>query len=359
MIPKSQIVNLPVYEPGKPIEDVKRELGLTEVIKLASNENPFGYSPNVREALLSQLDHLPIYPDGACLELREAVASFLGVKGDELVFGNGSDELVVLITRAYLQGGTNTIMAVPTFSVYKTNAEIEGADVIEVPSIEGAHDLDGMLAKVDERTRVIWICNPNNPTGTMITETELVRFLNQVPDHVLVVLDEAYSEYVKSEEYPNSIKLMDEYKNLIILRTFSKIYGLAALRVGYGIASAEIIDKLNRVREPFNVNHLAQKAALAALADQEFVRSCQQANAEGLQQMYAGLDELGVKYYRSETNFVYIMPERDSREIFNEMLKLGIIIRAFPEAIRVTVGSREQNEKMLAAMRAVLTPTAS
>lgn len=356
MIPKTRIVNLPVYEPGKPIEDVKRELGLTEVIKLASNENPFGSSPKVKEAIIAELDHLPIYPDGACLELRSALASFLNVGEQNLIFGNGSDEIVMLITRAYLEAGTNTIMATPTFSVYKTNAVIEGADVIEVPCVDGAHDLDAMAACITEQTRVVWVCNPNNPTGLMIEEEALIRFLNQVPEHVLVVLDEAYVEYVKSARFPKSLDLLASYKNIIVLRTFSKIYGIAALRVGYGVASEEIVDKLNRVREPFNVNHLGQKAALAALSDQEFVATCRVANAEGLAQVYAELDALGVSYYPSETNFVYIMPERNPKELFEEMLKQGVIIRAFPQAIRVTIGSREQNEKMLIALKSVLTP---
>jgi histidinol-phosphate aminotransferase len=356
MIPKTRIVDLPVYEPGKPIEDVKRELGLTEVIKLASNENPFGCSPKVKEAITAQLDQLPIYPDGACLELRAALAPFLNVKEQELVFGNGSDEIVMLITRAYLESGTNTITSTPTFSVYKTNATIEGAEVIEVPCVDGAHDLEAMAARINEQTRVVWVCNPNNPTGTIVTADELIRFLDQVPKHVLVVLDEAYMEYVKDAAFPNSIELLQKYKNIIILRTFSKIYGIAALRVGYGVAAEEIIDKLNRVREPFNVNHLAQKAALAALEDQAFVEQCKSANAEGLKQVYAGLDELGVPYYRSEANFVYAMPGGNSREIFQEMLKQGVIIRAFPQAIRVTIGSKEQNEKMLAALKAVLAP---
>ena len=356
MIPKSQIVNLPVYEPGKPIEDVKRELGLTEVIKLASNENPFGCSPKVKEVIVAELDSLPIYPDGACLELRAAVASYLNVEEEQLMFGNGSDEIVMLITRAYLQPGTNTIMATPTFSVYKTNATIEGADVIEVPCVDGHHDLEAMAARIDEQTRVLWVCNPNNPTGCMIEEETLVSFLKKVPEHVLVVLDEAYVEYVKSEAFPNSLELLQTYKNVIVLRTFSKIYGIAALRVGYGVAEAAIIDKLNRVREPFNVNSLAQKAAIAALADQEFVAMCKQANTEGLAQVYAALDEMGITYYPSETNFVYILTEQNSRDIFEAMMRKGVIIRAFPQAIRVTIGSQEQNEKMIAALKSVLTP---
>ncbi|BAU28884.1 histidinol-phosphate aminotransferase [Aneurinibacillus soli] len=356
MIPKSQIVTLPVYEPGKPIEDVKRELGLTEVIKLASNENPFGCSPKVKEAITAQLDSLSIYPDGACLELGAAVASHLNVSQEQLMFGNGSDEIVMLITRAYLQPGMNTVMATPTFSVYKTNATIEGADVIEVPCIDGDHDLDGMMASINWDTRVLWICNPNNPTGKTINKDKLTALLKQVPEHVLVVLDEAYVEYVKDADFPNALELIKEHKNLIVLRTFSKIYGIAALRVGYGLADESIIDKLNRVREPFNVNSLAQKAALAALADQEFVAKCKQANTEGLAQVYAALDEIGLAYYPSETNFVYILPERNPREIFEAMMSKGVIIRAFPQAIRVTIGSRDENEKMIAALKSVLTP---
>jgi histidinol-phosphate aminotransferase len=354
MIPKSQIVNLPVYEPGKPIDEVKRELGLDKVIKLASNENPFGYSSHVRDALIAQLEHLPIYPDGASMELRDTLASFHEVDGDQIIFGNGSDEVVMLISRAYLQPGTNAIMATPTFSVYKTNAVIEGAEAIEVPCIDGAHDLDAMLAQINDKTRVVWVCNPNNPTGKMIPEAELVKFLDQVPSHVLVALDEAYCDYVTDPAYSDAIKLLNKYRNLITLRTFSKIYGLAALRVGYGIADQEIIDKLDRVREPFNLNHLGQTAALAAISDQKFVKDCRAANEEGRNQVYGGLDEIGLKYYPSEANFVYIMPEANPREIFNEMMKLGVIIRAFPEAIRVTIGSREQNEKMLTALGAVM-----
>lgn len=353
MIPKSRIVNLPVYQPGKPIEDVQRELGLTEVIKLASNENPFGCSPFVKEEIKAHLDQLALYPDGACLELRGAVSHFIGVKPDQLIFGTGSDEVCVLITRAYLEPGTNTVMATPTFSVYKTNAIIEGAEVIEVPCLDGDHDLNGMLEKIDGQTRVVWICNPNNPTGKMIGEKELISFIEQVPGHVLIVLDEAYCEYVKDSSYPQSIALLNRYPNLIILRTFSKIYGIAALRVGYGVAGEDIIDKLNRVREPFNVNYLAQRAAIAALKDQEFVQKSFQANKEGLEQVYAGLDTLGLSYYPSEGNFVYVHI-KNSKIVFEEMMKRGVIIRPFPQAMRVTIGSKEENNKMLAALGEVM-----
>lgn len=353
LIPKSRIVHLPVYQPGKPIEDVKRELGLKEVIKVASNENPFGCSPLVKEELMSQLDQLAIYPDGACIDLRGAVSHFLGVKPEQLIFGTGSDEVCMLIARAYLEPDTNTVMAVPTFPVYKTNAIIEGSEPIEIPCVEGDHDLEAMLARINDKTRVVWICNPNNPTGKMIGEKELISFMDRVPRNVLIVLDEAYCEYVKDSSYPQSLSLMEKYPNIIILRTFSKIYGIAALRVGYGVAGEEIIDKLNRVREPFNVNTLAQRGAIAALKDQEFVEKCFKANKEGLEQVYAGLDALGLPYYPSEANFVFVQLP-DSKMVFTEMEKRGVIIRSFPGAIRVTIGTKEENEKMLAALDEVM-----
>ena len=205
------------------------------------------------------------------MELREGLAPFLGVKEDELIFGNGSDELLMLTSRAYLQPGTNAVMATHTFSVYKTVSTVEGAEVIEVPLEDGTHNLEGMSSAINEDTRVVWVCNPNNPSGTIVHEQELIHFLNQVPSSALVVLDEAYYEYVTDSNYPRSIELFREYPNLLILRTFSKIYGLAGLRIGYGIASSDVVDKINRVREPFNTSSLAQKGALAAIADQEFV----------------------------------------------------------------------------------------
>jgi len=360
MIPKKQIVDLPVYQPGKPIEEVQKEFGLDHIVKLASNENPFGCSPKVKEAIIPVLDRLAIYPDGAAMDLREGIAPFLGVKEDELIFGNGSDELLMLTSRAYLEPGTNAVMATQTFSVYKTVSTVEGAEVIEVPLKDGTHDLQGMLAAINENTRVVWVCNPNNPSGTIVHEQELIHFLKQVPSTALVVLDEAYYEYVTDSNYPQSINLFREYPNLLILRTFSKIYGLAGLRIGYGIASPDLVDKINRVREPFNTSSLAQVGALAAIADQEFVTYCREANAKGLQQMYIGFDELGLTYYKSQGNFVLVETGRDGNEVFQALLRKGYIIRSgvplgFPTAIRVTVGSEQQNEGFLQALREVLT----
>lgn len=359
MIPKKQIIDLPVYQPGKPISEVKRELGLDHIVKLASNENPFGCSAKVKESIIPLLDQLAIYPDGASMELREGLAGFLHVQEDQLIFGNGSDELVMLTSRAYLQPGTNTVTATPTFPVYKTTATVEGAEVIEVPLKEGTHDLDSMLSAINENTRVVWVCNPNNPSGTMNTETEIRDFLDKVPATVLVVLDEAYYEYVTDPTYPNSLGFLAQYPNLLILRTFSKIYGLAGLRIGYGMASPDIVDKLNRVREPFNTSSIAQKAALTAIEDQDFVDMCRERNAAGREQLYQGFEEMGLAYYKSQGNFVLLETEKNGNDVFQALLKKGYIIRSgvplgFPTAIRVTVGSEEQNEGLLQALREVL-----
>ncbi|RXT13918.1 histidinol-phosphate transaminase [Ammoniphilus sp. CFH 90114] len=359
MIPKKQIVDLPVYQPGKPIDEVKRELGLEQIVKLASNENPFGCSPKVKEAIVPVLDQLAIYPDGGSMALREELAAFLEVDGSQLVFGNGSDELVMLTSRAYLEPGANTVMATPTFPVYKTTATVEGAEVIEVPLVDGVHDLKGLLANINEQTRVVWVCNPNNPSGTMNSEEEIKTFLDQVPKSVLVVLDEAYYEYVTDASYPESLKLLPQYSNVLILRTFSKIYGLAGLRIGYGVASPDIVDKLNRVREPFNTSSIAQVAAIAAMKDQEFVQSCRSLNDSGRKQLYAAFDEMGLSYYPSQGNFVLVDTKKDGNDVFQALLQKGYIIRSgralgFPTWIRVTVGNEEQNSGFLAALREVL-----
>lgn len=352
---KEQIKGLPLYNPGKPIEEVKREYNLTEVIKLASNENPFGSSPDVQQAIQNKISNLGVYPDGAAFELRSALAAFYQLDKSRFVFGNGSDEVISLIARVYLTKGTNTIMAAPTFPMYKINAKIEDAEVIEVPLSNGIHDLNEMKSHVNDQTRVVWICNPNNPSGTYNSYDELVTFLNEIPGHVLVVLDEAYHEYVTAVDYPSSVPLLERYPNLVILRTFSKIYGLAGLRIGYGIASPEIIDLLNRVRAPFNASIVAQVAAIAALEDQSYVESCRQKNRQGLEQFYKACDDLGLFYYPSEGNFILIEMSRPGNQVFEELLRKGIIVRSgealgFPTFIRITVGTEEQNNKVISAI---------
>lgn len=358
MKPKANIVNLPVYQPGKPVEEVKRELGLSEVIKLASNENPYGCSPQAKEAIVAELSNLSIYPDGSAAELTMELAASLGVNKDQIIFGCGSDEIIALITRAYLEPGDETIMADQTFSVYKSNADIEGAISIEVPLADGTHDMNAMLAAISDKTKIMWICNPNNPTGTIVSEDELVRFLDAVPSNVMVVLDEAYYEYVMDASYPDSMKLMARYSNLVILRTFSKIYGLAALRIGYGIGQSEVIKLINQVREPFNTGRPAQAAAKAALRDQKFVESCRQNNAEGIRYLQQEFDRLGLHYFPAHGNFIMVDVRTSGKDVFQSLLNKGIIVRPgfarYPNYIRVSVGTPEQNKAFIGELEQVL-----
>jgi histidinol-phosphate aminotransferase len=363
MQPKPNIVHLPVYQPGKPIEEVKRELGLKEVIKLASNENPFGSSPKVKGAIEAELANISLYPDGGSIELTAAVANYLGVNNDQIIFGAGSDEIILMICRAFLVQGDETIMASHTFPQYKHNAEIEGALCIEVPLKEGTHDLEGMLARVTPQTKVMWICNPNNPTGTMNTHEEIASLLAAVPSHVLVVLDEAYWEYNTSGQYPDTLALLKQYKNAITLRTFSKIYGLASLRIGYGIGHPDVIRSINQVREPFNTSRFAQAAAIAAIQDQEFVDSCRKANAAGIVYLNNEFERLGLHALPAHGNFILVDVGRSAEQVFDGLLRKGFIVRGghkldFPTSIRVTVGSLEQNEQFITALEQVLIETA-
>ncbi|WP_310550105.1 histidinol-phosphate transaminase [Paenibacillus glufosinatiresistens] len=358
MKPKPHIVNLPVYKPGKPIGEVQKEFGLSEVIKLASNENPYGPAPSAKAAILGVLDEISLYPDGSAVELTSELAGRLGVENDQILFGCGSDEIIALIARAFFLPGDETIMADQTFSVYKSNADIEGAVSIEVPLKNGTHDLDSMLAAVTEKTKVIWICNPNNPTGTIVSRTALESFLDAVPSSVLVVLDEAYYEYVTDSDYPDGIALLPRYRNLAVLRTFSKIYGLAALRIGYGVASPGVIQLINQVREPFNTTALAQAAARAALNDQAYVEECRDRNARGIVQLQGEFDRLGLDYYPAHGNFIMVDVRKPAVDVFQQLMRRGVIVRAgfglYPTWVRVTVGSAEQNRVFIRELEAVL-----
>jgi histidinol-phosphate aminotransferase len=352
---KEQLLQLTPYQPGKSIEAVKRQYKLDKIVKLASNENPFGCSGQVLEALQSNQTSLAIYPDGYATTLRETLSAFLQVDEEELIFGNGSDNLIQIISRALLHPNSNTIMATPSFSQYKHNAVIEGAVCKEVPLVNGEHDLDAMLTAIDDQTNVIWLCSPNNPTGTYIPESKLNAFLEKVPADSLVVLDEAYYEYVVAEDYYDSIKLAQKYENLIVLRTFSKIYGLAALRIGYGVANRSIIKALEPAREPFNVNSLGQLAATAAIKDQEFINTCKEKNRLGLEQFYEFCGNYELDYYPSQTNFILIDCKTDGDLVFQNLMERGYIVRSgkalgFPTGVRITVGSFEQNEGVLNAL---------
>jgi len=353
---KDQLLNLTPYQPGKNIDEVKRQFNLENIVKLASNENPFGSSLKVVEELKKVDGSFALYPDGYATKLRFKLAEFLQVAPEQLVLGNGSDEIILMISRALLKPGLNTVMATHTFGQYKHNAIVDGAEVREIPlTAEGLHDLDGMLLAIDESTSVVWLCSPNNPTGTYITEEKLVQFLKAVPKDVLVVLDEAYYEYVVAEDYYDALELVKEFDHLIVLRTFSKIYGLASFRVGYGIANETLIKTLEPIREPFNVNTLGQIATLTALEDQEFVENCKMKNREGLELFYAFCKEHGLDYYPSQTNFILIDFKVDGNEVFQYCLEHGYIVRSgvplnFPTSVRITVGSKEQNEGLLQVM---------
>ncbi|MEK4699192.1 histidinol-phosphate transaminase [Solibacillus sp. FSL R7-0668] len=357
---KQQLFGMQAYKPGKPIDEVKKEFGLEEVIKLASNENPFGSSPKVKAFLQSDESNHAIYPDGYAQNLRTDLAHFYGVAENELILGNGSDDLIAIITRALLYPGVNTVMADLSFSQYWHNADIEGAEVRKVPMKDGVHDLDAMLEAIDDQTSVVWVCNPNNPTGTLVTDEALSAFLAKVPNDVLVVLDEAYIEYVNDPSYQDTLHYFRDYNNLILLRTFSKAYGLASFRVGYGIAQAEVIAKLDPVRAPFNNTILSQKVAQIALADQDYIASCREQNESGKKQYVAFCEKHGLNYFPSQTNFVMFEIKADSEVVFQELMKRGFIIRSgaalgLDGYIRVTIGTEAQNAKFLQQLEEVLT----
>ncbi|MHA6483903.1 histidinol-phosphate transaminase [Paenibacillus sp. strain BS8-2] len=358
MQPKSNIVHLPVYQPGKPIEDVKRELGLSEVIKLASNENPSGCSELAKEAVIQSLSLTHIYPDGASVELTALLAEKLSVETNQIIFGAGSSDIILMTARAFLAPGDETIMADETFSQYKHNAEVENARIVEVPLKDGRHDLPAMLAKVTSRTKVLWICNPNNPTGTIVSHEELSAFMKAVPTEVLVVLDEAYGEYVYDDSYSNGVSMLREHRNLLVLRTFSKIYGLASLRIGYGIGHPDVIRYINQVREPFNTSRAAQGAAKASLQDDTFLQSCRESNAAGIRYLQAHFDRMGLRYFPSFGNFIMVDVKRPSPEVFDALLRRGVIVRArwtyYPTYIRVSVGTQAENESFITKLEQVM-----
>lgn len=352
---KAIIDQVPVYVPGKPIEEVLKEFGVSEAIKLASNENPLGLSSKVKESLIQHIDSLFLYPDGKAANLRTALAEHLKVEENQLLFGAGLEDIIQMIAAAFLEGGTNSVMSGLTFPNYKINTLIESAEVREVPSIEGKHDLESMLQMIDASTRIVWVCNPNNPTGTYIPHDLLVSFIAQVPSDILVVLDEAYFEFAAAEDFPDSLALMKQYHNLIVLRTFSKAYGLAGLRIGYAIAAPEILNIIERVRKPFNTSILAQIAAIEALKDQEFMENSIALNREELEHSYKQLERMNIKYYPSQTNFIYMDIGIPSKEVYERLLPHGIIIRPMAgTAIRVSMGLREQNNRFFAELENLL-----
>jgi histidinol-phosphate aminotransferase len=357
---KSRITKLGVYQAGKPIEEVQKEYGLKKVIKLASNENPYGCSLFAIESGAKMLQELAIYPDSNATTLKSKLAKHHHVKEDQLLLGNGSDEIIQLLCRSILHEGTNSVMADITFPQYKHNSLIEGAEVREIPLIDGYHDLEGMSQVIDEQTKIVWICNPNNPTGTYVNEQTLRTFLNKVPSTCLVVIDEAYVEYVAALDFPKSISLLEEFDNVLLLRTFSKGYGLASCRVGYAIGNDKLMASLNIVRAPFNVGRLSQAIASAALDDQAFIQETHIKNRTEMERYYQFCDQKGLAYFPSQTNFLLFEVKQSGELLFEKLLREGIIIRpgeklGYPNYIRITIGKTEENEIVLSTLDKFIT----
>jgi len=356
---RPHVLGLVPYSPGKPLEEVERELGLDDVLKLASNENPLGPSPVALQALREALQDIHRYPDGGCHVLRQALSRRLGVEPQELCFGNGSNELLELVTRAFLGPGDEAVMGHPAFVVYRSVCQAVGAEIREVPLRDFTHDLGGMLRAVTARTKLVFVGNPNNPTGTCVSPTDLHDFLRELPADVILVVDEAYREYVPRHLQPDLLKPIRDGRYLLVLRTFSKAYGLAGLRIGYGIAPAEMVQILNRVRQPFNVNVLAQKAAAAALTDAAHLQETLRITEVGRQALQSGLQEVGVVCVPSVANFVLVDVGRKGRGVADALLRRGVIVRSMEgyglsTYLRVTVGTPQENVRVLRAVAAVL-----
>jgi histidinol-phosphate aminotransferase len=353
ILTKKTITAITPYPLGMTAEELKQKYHLSHVRSLADNENVHGCSSLAAIAIKELAGSLSCYPDGVCSALKHSLGRFLKLPSEYIAVGNGSEEIIRLLARAYISEGDEAIMADLTFPRYKANVIIEGGKAVEVPLKDGVHDLEGMGSRIGDRTKMIFICNPNNPTGTIVSKELLNRFIAAVPDRILVILDEAYYEYMNQGERFDAGELLTLHDNVAILRTFSKAYGLAGLRAGYGIMHPSIISELDKVREVFNVNALSQAAALAALEDQEFVRICAEKNRSERERVREGLKRLGVKCYASEANFLFVQGEMPFSE---KLLKSGIIARRFShgsiqgEAVRITIGTEEDNDAVLDAI---------
>ena len=350
------IKSIKPYVPGKPVEELERELGITGTIKLASNENPLGPSPLVLKALRTGMKDLNRYPDGSCYFLKKALSEKLSVSEEEILPGNGSNEIIEIAVRTFLRPGDEAIMASPSFVVYSMVVQAAGGNNIIVPLKDWRHDLNAMASKITAKTRIVFIANPNNPTGTINTREEMDAFMERVPEGVLVVLDEAYYEYVTSPDYADSFKYFREGRDILILRTFSKIYGLAGLRIGYGIAKSSIISDMNKVRQPFNVNSLAQKAAHASLNDEKHLARARKINERGKKYLYKKLQAMKIRYVPTEANFVFIIfNDKFAFRIYNDLLKWGVIVRPMGESeLRITIGLPGENKKLIEGLKSVM-----
>lgn len=348
--PPEYISSIKPYIPGKPAEELEREFGIKDSIKLASNENPLGPSSLAIKSVTEAVKTLNRYPDGSGYYLRDALSCKFSVSMDNVILGNGSNELIDIAVRTFMQPGDEAVMAHPSFIVYASAVQAVGAVPVQIPLQDYRHDLCRMLNAITDKTRMLFIANPNNPTGTINRNDEFDFLMNTLPEGILIVVDEAYYEYVSDPEYADSIKWFRKGKDILILRTFSKIYGLAGLRIGYGIAKKELIAEMNRIRPPFNTNKIAQVAALNALKDEEHVERSRQINKEGKKYLYRELDRIGQSYIPTEANFIY-MPVENSMVLYEKLLRLGVIVRPVgPDSIRVTIGLPEENSRFIEAL---------
>ncbi|HHX27791.1 MAG: histidinol-phosphate transaminase [Bacillota bacterium] len=357
--PRPEVLTLSPYIPGKPADEVKRELGLERVVKLASNENPLGPSPRAMKAIEEMAASAHIYPDAAGFHLKTRLSRVYGIPTSQIVLGNGSDEVIMLLGQAFVRPGDEVVMGAQTFPVYKTSTLLMGGKPVEVPLKDGFLDLEAMASAIGPRTKLLFLCNPNNPTGTMTRKAEVHRLVEAVPSHVLVISDEAYAEYVGDEDYGTLLPHLREGKNVAVLRTFSKIYGLAGLRVGYGLMPEYAAALLDRVRLSFNQNALAQAAATAALDDREHIHQSVQVVEEGKAYLYREYAAMGLKAYPTWGNFIMLDTGKDCQAVFRALLGRGVIVRptsawGLHTCLRITIGTGEENEVLVAALKEAL-----
>lgn len=348
------ILTLRPYEPGKPIEELERELGISSAVKLASNENPIGPSPKAIEALHAAIDQVNRYPDGACFALRDRLSEKLGVDKGQLIFGCGGDEILELVVKTFIGVGDNAVFSWPSFAMYPVVVQGMGGESRMIPLRDDfGHDLVAMRDAIDERTKIVFLCNPNNPTGTSMGAEEFDAFLASLPESVVLFVDEAYREFVRRSDFPDSIGWLSRRPGTLVMRTFSKIYGLAGMRIGYGVGDTELVGYLERARHPFNVNRLAEVAALAALDDDAHADRTRENNAEGIETLTRELEAMGIEVVPSDANFILA---RTGAGVYEKLLREGVIVRpmggfGFTEHVRISIGLPEENERLLKALK--------
>ena len=357
---RNELAQFKPYIPGKPIEEVKKEYGISNVVKLASNENPIGPSPKAIEAIKNEIDSINIYPDPSATKLREALAKEYGINPGNIIFGNGGEQILQIIAQTFINAGDEAIMADTTFDLYDSTVSFLGGVAVKVPLKNYKYDLEGFVSKINEKTKLIYICSPNNPTGNIVTKDELAYLLDNVPQDVVIVLDEAYYDYAKvNPDYPETIGLIKARPNTIILRTFSKVAGIAAVRVGYALTSTEIVEQMSKIRATFSVNRLAQAAALGALQDKAHIEKTVKLNYESISIMEDYFEKKNLEYIKSNSNFVFVNVNKDSRVIFQKLMEKGIIIRPgyiwnWDTWLRVSTGTVEQTKLFISELNDLL-----